>query len=415
MAAVGAAGRGARARAAYLDLAEPDLDDASPRELAADGPPSAPSSSRCCSPSPSTPPSTCRRPSAAAADASGVELVDRRHPRHRRRRRRRAARRGPRRRRRATTDAVLFAVGSSRPAANAGRRRPGDRLARTADRGRVRAAFGTCAPRVEHGPRRARAAAVASCRCSWPTGCCSTRCGSWPPSAAGRFVEPLGALAAPLVLAALPRRPSSASVVPMPITPDHAGKAYAPTAPYEVSRAKIAEFADALGDDAAVRRRPTDGAPDLRRGRDERRAGTRCSPTRSWSWPAPGRARRPALPLSRPLRAGDVVTATLRIDKVRVRGAGRDRLHRGRGRRRAGEAVLHGRPRPSSTPARRRRRERRSGRREVGTMLPAADGPAHPRRRWSATPAPPATSTRSTTPTAPRPRSGCRASSRTGC
>ncbi len=35
----------------------------------------------------------------------------------------------------------------------------------------------------------------------------------------------------------------------MPITADHAGRRYPPTAPYEVSATKIAEFARALGDD----------------------------------------------------------------------------------------------------------------------------------------------------------------------
>ena len=37
----------------------------------------------------------------------------------------------------------------------------------------------------------------------------------------------------------------------MPITADHAGRRYPPTPPYEVSAAKIAEFARALGDDAS--------------------------------------------------------------------------------------------------------------------------------------------------------------------
>ena len=35
----------------------------------------------------------------------------------------------------------------------------------------------------------------------------------------------------------------------MPITSEHAGRSYPPTAPYEVSAAKIAEFARAIGDD----------------------------------------------------------------------------------------------------------------------------------------------------------------------
>lgn len=35
----------------------------------------------------------------------------------------------------------------------------------------------------------------------------------------------------------------------MPITPEHVGRQFPPAEPYEVSRAKIAEFATALGDD----------------------------------------------------------------------------------------------------------------------------------------------------------------------
>ena len=35
----------------------------------------------------------------------------------------------------------------------------------------------------------------------------------------------------------------------MAIAPEHAGRSYPPTAPYEVSAAKIAEFARAIGDD----------------------------------------------------------------------------------------------------------------------------------------------------------------------
>ena len=34
----------------------------------------------------------------------------------------------------------------------------------------------------------------------------------------------------------------------MAINPDYIGKTYPPSAPYEVSRVKLAEFADAIGD-----------------------------------------------------------------------------------------------------------------------------------------------------------------------
>ena len=106
----------------------------------------------------------------------------------------------------------------------------------------------------------------------------------------------------------------------MPITPDHAGRTYAPTPPYEVTRLKIIEFSTALGDRAArdtlvPLAPPTFGA-------------VVASP--AWD----GLFTDPELELQlsrivhadqqfrylRPLGPGDVVTATLRIDKVRVRG-----------------------------------------------------------------------------------------------
>ena len=107
----------------------------------------------------------------------------------------------------------------------------------------------------------------------------------------------------------------------MPITPDHAGKTYAPTAPYEVTRVKIVELAAALGERAAYDvlfpvAPPTFGA-------------VVASP----AWDALFTDPELGLQLSRivhadqqfryhsPLQPGDVVTATLRIDKVRVRGA----------------------------------------------------------------------------------------------
>jgi len=107
----------------------------------------------------------------------------------------------------------------------------------------------------------------------------------------------------------------------VPITPDHAGKTYAPTAPYEVTRVKIVELAAALGERAAYDvlfpvAPPTFGA-------------VVASP----AWDALFTDPELGLQLSRivhadqqfryhsPLQPGDVVTATLRIDKVRVRGA----------------------------------------------------------------------------------------------
>lgn len=42
----------------------------------------------------------------------------------------------------------------------------------------------------------------------------------------------------------------------MPLDPSFAGRSYPPTSSYHVSRAKIAEFADSLGDDNALYRDP---------------------------------------------------------------------------------------------------------------------------------------------------------------
>lgn len=107
----------------------------------------------------------------------------------------------------------------------------------------------------------------------------------------------------------------------MPITDAHVGREYPATEPYLVSREKIAEFADALGDanpayrgDAPVAP-PTFAAvlaasawgnlfadPELDM---ELRHTIHADQRFAWT---------------RQLRAGDEVTATLRIDKVRARG-----------------------------------------------------------------------------------------------
>ncbi|MGI3786004.1 MAG: FAS1-like dehydratase domain-containing protein [Janthinobacterium lividum] len=107
----------------------------------------------------------------------------------------------------------------------------------------------------------------------------------------------------------------------MPITPDHAGRTYAPTAPYEVTRVKIVELATALGDRAAYDVSSPVAPPTF--------GAVVASP----AWDALFGDPELGLQLSRivhadqqfryvrPLRPGDVVTATLRVDKVRVRGA----------------------------------------------------------------------------------------------
>jgi len=108
----------------------------------------------------------------------------------------------------------------------------------------------------------------------------------------------------------------------MPISDVHAGRTYPPTPPYDVSRAKITEFAAALSDASPAYSGQTPVAPP-----------TFAAVLASDAWGA--LFADPELELSldrtmhgeqrftwtRPLRAGDQVTATLTIDKVRSRGA----------------------------------------------------------------------------------------------
>ncbi len=100
------------------------------------------------------------------------------------------------------------------------------------------------------------------------------------------------------------------------------GRTYPPTAPYEVSAAKIAEFAAALGD-------PNPGYS----GRAPVAPPTFAAVIGAAAWD--GLFADPELDLSlqrvvhadqsfvwhRPLRTGDTVTGVLSIDKVRCRGA----------------------------------------------------------------------------------------------
>lgn len=108
----------------------------------------------------------------------------------------------------------------------------------------------------------------------------------------------------------------------VPITADHVGRTYPPTAPYEVSAAKIAEFAAALGDPNPAYSGPAPVAPP-----------TFAAVIGAAAWD--GLFADPELDLSlqrvvhadqtfvwhRPLRTGDTVTGVLSIDKVRCRGA----------------------------------------------------------------------------------------------
>ena len=107
----------------------------------------------------------------------------------------------------------------------------------------------------------------------------------------------------------------------MPISPDHAPRVYPPTVPYEVGRAKIAEFAAALGDANPAYVGPDAIAPP-----------TFAAVIAAPAWDA--LFADPELGLSlartvhvdqrfewtRPLRVGDQVAATLSLDKVRARG-----------------------------------------------------------------------------------------------
>lgn len=109
----------------------------------------------------------------------------------------------------------------------------------------------------------------------------------------------------------------------MPISEAHVGRTYPATAPYEVSRAKIAEFAAALGD----------GANPAYAGDAPVAPPTFAVVLASAAWDAMFGDPDLGLSLSRtvhvdqrfawqrPLRAGDEVTATLTIEKVRARGA----------------------------------------------------------------------------------------------
>lgn len=107
----------------------------------------------------------------------------------------------------------------------------------------------------------------------------------------------------------------------MPISPDHVGRSYPATRPYEVSRAKIAEFARALGDDNPAYFADAPVAPP-----------TFAAVIAAQAWGGLFGDAELGLALMRtmhadqgfsyirPLRAGDIVTAVLTIDKVRQRG-----------------------------------------------------------------------------------------------
>lgn len=105
------------------------------------------------------------------------------------------------------------------------------------------------------------------------------------------------------------------------ISDAHVGRTYPPTEPYFVSREKISEFARALGDDNPAYRGPSPVAPP-----------TFAAVLAAKAWgnlfgdPELDMALSRTIHAdqrfewARQLRAGDEVTASLSIDKVRVRG-----------------------------------------------------------------------------------------------
>jgi acyl dehydratase len=113
----------------------------------------------------------------------------------------------------------------------------------------------------------------------------------------------------------------------MAINPDFVGKTFPPSAPYEVSRVKLAEFADAIGDQNPVYRDRSAaqeaGFPDVIAPPTFPIVISMASSARALSEPGlnvnyamvvHGEQR---FEYARPLRAGDVVTAQVTISDIR--------------------------------------------------------------------------------------------------
>ncbi|MDR1079020.1 MAG: MaoC family dehydratase N-terminal domain-containing protein [Propionibacteriaceae bacterium] len=107
----------------------------------------------------------------------------------------------------------------------------------------------------------------------------------------------------------------------MPISPDHVGRVFGPTAVYEITAVKIAEFARALGDDNPAYRGdravapPTFAAVIAAQAWDQLWADPELGLTLSRVIHADQ-----AFQFVQPLRAGQRVRASLTIDGVRRRG-----------------------------------------------------------------------------------------------
>jgi hypothetical protein len=106
----------------------------------------------------------------------------------------------------------------------------------------------------------------------------------------------------------------------MPITEAHAGRRYPPCDPYQVSAAKIAEFATALGDDNPRYRGESQIAPPTFAAVISGHAFDQLYGDRELEL-SRGRVVHgdQRFTFSRPIHAGDAVIALLTIDKVRVR------------------------------------------------------------------------------------------------
>jgi acyl dehydratase len=113
----------------------------------------------------------------------------------------------------------------------------------------------------------------------------------------------------------------------MAINPDFLGKTFPPSAPYEISRVKLAEFADAIGDQNPLYRdraaAQAAGFPDVIAPPTFPNVITMTSSARALAEPGlnlnyamvvHGEQR---FEYARPLHAGDVVTAQLTITEIR--------------------------------------------------------------------------------------------------
>ena len=138
----------------------------------------------------------------------------------------------------------------------------------------------------------------------------------------------------------------------MAVNKDYAGRTFPATQPYEVSRVKIAEFADAIGDrspvyrdrDAAV----AAGYPDVIAPPTFPIVVTMAASGQAIA--DPGLGINYALVVhgeqrfsyARPLHAGDVVTAQSTIETIKTLGRNDGDDHPDRGRDRGGRAGVHG-------------------------------------------------------------------------